>query len=171
MVKRCPPGILCIETFSIVCLLSLLALLFFMFNSVKPLQPSNMPTQSSLFMVSSPSKANMPINVPTQRTGQSFSQIGILTNNNNNSSMNTILPLMGKQLLSGRNTWNYYSMSDQNNAIRLPVSFNGKSCMDEYGADELTAGDNVYIDGYNDTFSVTLYEKNMFSYDPIQSIL
>ena len=28
--------------------------------------------------------------------------------------------------------------SDTNNSIRLPISFNGKSCTDDYGCEELT---------------------------------
>ena len=62
-----------------------------------------------------------------------FSQMGILTSTNTTPNGNIILPIMGKQLITSRNNWQYYAMSDQNNSIKIPLSFNGKSCMDEYG--------------------------------------
>ena len=52
-------------------------------------------------------------------------------------------------------------MSDQNNSIKLPISNNGKSCTSEYGCDNLYNGDNVYVEGYNDAFKVTMYDNNV----------
>ena len=62
---------------------------------------------------------HMPINQNTQGFETSFSQIGLLTRQNGTE---TILPLMGKQLLSNRDKWQYYTMSDKNNSIRLPIT-------------------------------------------------
>ena len=83
----------------------------------------------------------------------------------NSDGDNTILPLFGKQTNASRGKWNYFSMSDQNNSIRLPLSFNGKNGSDEYGIDEISNGDNVYLEGHNDTFEVTLYKNNDFTYN------
>jgi hypothetical protein len=49
---------------------------------------------------------------------------------------------------------------------RLPISLNGKSCSGEYGCNDLYNGDNVYVEGYKDTFTVTLYENGTFRYIP-----
>lgn len=177
MAKKCPPGVICLENATLLGIFVLFSVLMYTFakqsNESQSFNKVDLPTQNdyqtNIFNNLSVPKAKEQtyINVPTQRTGYNFSQVGILTNNDNDK----ILPLMGKLLLSGRNTWQYYSMSDQNNSIRLPVSFNGKSCMDEYGCDEILNGDSVYIDGYNDTFSATLYEKPGFTYNPMQSLL
>jgi len=168
MAKRCPPGVICIEMFSIVILLIILGFMIYLQNTTNKTNNTEniynykFPTQTAP-VEKKQSLISMPVNVPTQRTGSTFTQVGILTKNRNDK--NIILPLMGRILMHGRNTWQYYCMSEQNNATRLPVSFNGKSCMNEYGCDELNNGDNVYIQGYNDTFDVTLYEKNNYTYN------
>ena len=81
--------------------------------------------------------------------------------------MDLILPLMGRPLIANRDKWNFYSMSDQNHSIKLPISHNGKSCTNEYGCDNLYNGDIVYVEGYNDAFKVTMYENEGLSYIPI----
>ena len=60
----------------------------------------------------------MPINVRTQGFDSSYRQVGILTSTNRKQ---TILPLMGRPLISGRDMWQYYTMSELNN-IKLPIS-------------------------------------------------
>ena len=68
-----------------------------------------------------------------------------------------ILPVMGRSIYHNSNKWQYYTMSDKTNAIKLPMSHNGRSCTSEYGCDELSSGDTVYVEGYNDAFK--LYMK------------
>ena len=43
---------------------------------------------------------------------------------------------------------------------------NGRSCTQEYGCDELTTGDVLYVEGYNDTFKATIYDNEHFNYIP-----
>lgn len=57
-------------------------------------------------------------------------------------------------------------MNDKSNAIKLPMSYNGRSCTSEYGCNELTSGDTVYVEGYNDAFKVTIYENSSLRYIP-----
>ena len=64
----------------------------------------------------------IPINVPTRSFDSSYRQVGILTRIN---GPETILPLMGRPLFANRNKWQYYTMSDKNNSVKLPVSRNG----------------------------------------------
>ena len=111
---------------------------------------------------------NMPINVPTNigfNPGATYMQVGILSPQHNKNE-NKILPLMGRPLFANRDKWQYYSMSDQNNSIRLPIIKNRKSCTDEYGCDMLSDGDSVYVEGYNQMFRVTLYQNNTMRYIP-----
>jgi hypothetical protein len=78
-----------------------------------------------------------------------------------------ILPLMGRRNMAGRDKWQYYTISNTGNLnTKLPVSVNGKSCTGEYGCDDITNGDVVYVEGYNDTFKATIYENSLFNYIP-----
>ena len=95
-----------------------------------------------------------------------FSQIGLLTAVDNGTNSSGPIPLMGKPINSNRNKWQYYSMSDQFNRMKLPVKINGKKGMTEYGINEVVNGDNVFIDGLNSTYKVSLYENDNIPYDP-----
>lgn len=109
----------------------------------------------------------VPINISTNvgAVDTSYRQLGILTPLNG-SSKTKILPLMGRPLFVNRNKWQYYTMSDQNNSVKLPVVRNGRSCTNEYGCDNLYNGDTVYIEGYNDSFKVTVYDNDTIKYIP-----
>ena len=95
-----------------------------------------------------------------------FRQVGLLTPQNGNGSEKGPVPLMGKPLYSNRNKWQYYSMSDQYNSVKLPISVKGKSAMTEYGCDELYNGDTVYLDGVKEIYTVTLYDNDHLQYLP-----
>ena len=105
----------------------------------------------------------IPINIATQSVDTNYRQVGILTRIN---GPETILPLMGRPLIAGRDTWNFYTMSDQNNMVKLPITFKNKNCSGEYGCDNIFNGDTVYVEGYNDAFRVTMYENNTMRYIP-----
>jgi hypothetical protein len=112
----------------------------------------------------------VPINVPTN-IGTSFSsyrQVGILTPNHGNKGNNEkILALMGRPLYTNRDKWQYYTMSDSFNSIKLPIYVRGRSAMNEYGVDSLYDRDVVRVEGYNHPFRVTIYENNGLQYLPL----
>jgi hypothetical protein len=111
------------------------------------------------------SASHVPINVSTQGTDDSeFRQIGILTPVNGNDER--ILPLMGRPLFTRRDKWNFYTLNDKNNMIKLPVKVNGKSGTSEYGCDNVYNGDVVYVEGYKEAFKVTAYDNNVTRYLP-----
>jgi len=111
-------------------------------------------------------KVVTPINVRTRGYVADYSQMGILTRVNGKGG-DMILPLMGRQIANGRDKYQYYTMSTTGNLnTKLPISVNGRSCTSEYGCSELSDGDVVYVEGYNDTFRVTKYENGLFSYIP-----
>ena len=106
----------------------------------------------------------VPINQSTQSFDTTYRQIGILTREN---GPETILPLMGRPLFSNRDKWNFYTMNDKNNMIKLPtITFKNKSCTNDQGCDNLYNGDTVYVEGYNDLFKVTIYDNNVMKYIP-----
>jgi hypothetical protein len=106
----------------------------------------------------------IPINVSTQGTGNAaYRQVGILTRIN---GPETILPLMGRPLFRNRDKWQFYTISEKSNFIKLPISVKGRSCTNEYGCDNVYNGDTVYVEGYNDAFKVTAYDNSVMQYLP-----
>ena len=109
----------------------------------------------------------IPINVSTNvgAVDTSYRQVGILTPLNS-SSKDSILPLMGRPLFVNRDKWQYYTISNQHNNVKLPVSKSGRSCTNEYGCDKIYNGDTIYIEGVNDAYKVTVYDNDVIKYLP-----
>jgi hypothetical protein len=108
----------------------------------------------------------IPVNIETRGLNMEYQQVGILTKQGGMNE-NLIVPLMGRRLMSGRDNWQYYTISNTGQVnTKLPISVNGKSCSGEYGCDEIYNGTNVYVEGYNDTFLATIYENGTFKYIP-----
>jgi len=205
MVRKCPPGILCIENYTLLFfVLLIIAILYFMNikynqnlnkthnnhnhnsdnshnNNSSELIPflgnshNNKENDVLLNPYSAPLRDDrilnnpsyngpkIPINVPTQSCNSSYRQIGILTRVN---GPETILPLLGRPLFSNRDKWNFYTMNDKNGMIKLPISFKNKRCTSSQGCDNLYSGDTVFVEGYSDTFRVTIYDNNTMEYIP-----
>ena len=195
MPKRCPPGVLCIENVTILIIVILfgIIILFINFKSRETPPPvrereqprrdmfnlsslySNMPADVLMNPYEPPLRDDryfrmppfggrgVPINIPTQSIDTPYRQVGLLTRMNGTE---TILPLMGKPLFANRDKWNFYTMSDKNNSIKLPVTNKGRSCTNEYGCDNLYNGDSVYVEGYNDAFKITIYDNQVMRYLP-----
>lgn len=108
--------------------------------------------------------SRIPVNVPTQSFDTNYRQIGLLTRLGGNKEM--ILPLMGRPLITNRDKWNFYTMSDKNNMLKLPIKFKGRNCTADLGCNDLYTGDVVKVEGYNDDFKVTTYENDMPKYIP-----
>jgi len=108
------------------------------------------------------------VNVPTRSVDTTYRQVGILTRGGGGGgSQETILPLIGRPLFTNRDKWQFYTLSDKNNAIKLPVTVNGKSGTNEYGCNNVSTGDTVYVEGYNDAFRVTAYDSASLRYLPL----
>lgn len=192
MPRKCPPGVFCIENMTLLFLFIILGLGMFVLTNMKTnsnqstnnsdnkihvpyfsgfnfniptiSDPYRPPLKHNYYMDKNSSDIRgIPINVPTRGFNEHYSQIGILTRNNGGE---TILPLMGRPLHTNRNKWQYYTMTDKNNVIKLPISKNGRSCTGQYGCDDLSNGDTVYVEGYNDAFKVTIYENDSPRYIP-----
>lgn len=136
------------------------------------LNPYTPPMNSTHMQTSTPVShpyvppGRVPINVATSvgymRTN--YTQAGILTPAGGGNDK--ILALMGRQLQANRQKWQYYTISDSNNSVKLPVIKNGRSCTNEYGCDELSNGDTVFVEGYGQAFKVTVYENDSMQYIP-----
>ena len=207
--KKCPPGVICVENFTIfIIIIFIVGLCYFFFSKSQNINIStnlrnnddadsnpnslfglgffpsypynNLPSKDVLLnpysaplrderyfvpeLMVAPRNA-VPINVSTTAVDTSYRQIGILTPLNG-SSKDNILPLMGRPLFTRRSLWQYYTISNQHNNVKLPVSVKGKSGLNENGVDEIYSEDTVYVEGYNEAFKVTKYENDTIKYLP-----
>jgi hypothetical protein len=213
--KKCPPGVICVENVTLFLLFIILFILgFFIYSNTKqnitvndrdnitienkqvpsgnygnglfggflPSWPyTNLPKDVLLNPYAAPYRderyfvpelnyvppSAVPINVSTNigAVDTTYRQMGIMTPLNGVSKDN-ILPLMGRPLFTNRDKWQYYTISNQHNNVKLPVSFKGKSALNDYGVDQIFSGDTVYVEGYNDAFKVTVYENDTIKYLP-----
>uniref|UniRef100_A0A6C0E3F3 Uncharacterized protein n=1 Tax=viral metagenome TaxID=1070528 RepID=A0A6C0E3F3_9ZZZZ len=197
--KKCPPGVICIENVTMGLLLVVVIIVLYMiYKTVNPSKNSydkivikqetgpapefsipsypynNLPEDVLLNPYVPPLKderyfvtGRIPINVSTNigAVDTSYRQLGILTPLNGPNKDN-ILPLMGRPLFTNRQKYQYYTISNQHNNIKLPISVKGKSGTNEYGVDQIFNGDTVYIEGYNDAFRVTTYDTDTIKYLP-----
>ena len=115
---------------------------------------------------------SMPIR--TQPYQPNYSHVGILANpggggggggssgGGGGDANKLILPLMGRRHNTNRSKWQYYTTSAT--GTKLPVNLAGRSCTGEYGCDELSSGDFLYVEGYNGLFQFTAYDNASFAY-------
>jgi hypothetical protein len=127
------------------------------------MNPYAPPLKDERVIMTNDVRGGIPININTRAVDTNYRQVGLLKRMN---GPEMLLPLMGRPLYVGRDKWQYYTMSDSNNQIKLPVSFKSKSCTSEYGCDEISNGDTVYVDGINATFQVTMYDNATMRYLP-----
>jgi len=231
--KKCPPGVICIENITLVFLVIILCVLFYIIyiyfckNKSQLSHPSTnqQPSHQQPHQQQSPQKIDIfnsfynntdagygygygygfggpndvllnpyvpplrnenycnnpnsigpvfmpravPINVSTNigavAPDTNYRQVGILTPING-SKKNSILPLMGRPVFVNRNKWQYYTISDQHNNVKIPINRKGKSCTNEYGCDYIYNGDTVYAEGYNEVFKATVYDNDTMRYLP-----
>lgn len=125
------------------------------------MNPYEPPLTSERYLMPMPIPINVSTNVGAVDT--SYRQIGIL---NATNSTGKVMVLMGRPLFTNRDKWQYYAISDQNNAVKLPISKNGRSGTTEYGCDKLYNGDTIYVEGINETCRVTVYDNDTMKYLP-----
>lgn len=124
------------------------------------MNPYAPPLKDTRLIPTNDIRGGVPINISTQAVDTTYRQLGLLKNGGR------VLPLMGRPLFTNRDKFQYYTMNDSNNQIKLPISYQGKSCTNEYGCNELMNGDNVYVEGLDGVFSVTMYDNATMRYLP-----
>jgi len=110
-----------------------------------------------------PAVPTMQINIPTSGIETNYRQVGILSPTNQ-SGENKVLILMGRPVNNNRQKWQYYSISNQINGVKLPIRVKGKNATYEYGVDELYSGDNVLVEGNQGLYQVTKYDNDVIRY-------
>jgi hypothetical protein len=200
--KKCPPGVICIENVTLFLLFIIIGILcFFIYSNTKTntnitinekeninlkerpsyelvpswpynnlsndvlLDPYSAPFSDERYLVPKVVPINISTNIGATPSNTSYRQMGIITPLNGISKDN-ILPLMGRPLFTNRDKWQYYTISNQHNNVKLPISFKGRSALNDYGVDQIFNGDTVYVEGYDDAFKTTIYENDTIKYLP-----
>jgi len=110
-----------------------------------------------------------PMTVATRPGGDRYQQVGILTGAGGSSGSaapdRTILPLFGRELDSRRGKWNYFTRTDGNNPVQVPVRYKNRVCDDEMvGCDEVSNDDQVHVPSLGRSFGATVYRRNIFGF-------
>ena len=104
-----------------------------------------------------------PKELPSYDNNHEYQQVGILTSNDEKEPI--ILPLLSKRANNHRDRWNYYTKTDKNTMLRLPISYNNMKCDDDIGCNEIYDGNTLNIEMYKGkTFTATIYKKLTPSY-------
>lgn len=87
----------------------------------------------------------------------SLQQLGLLVGENEET-----LPLYGKEVRGRRDQYHYYTSTPGNQIYSIPVSHNGKDCMDDIGCNELYGNEDVNILGKSNSYQAKLYRTDNF---------
>jgi len=130
---------------------------------VCPACPSCPKVDSRASSAASVSIPVYPKELPSYDNNREYQQVGILTSNDDNEPI--ILPLFSKRANNHRDRWNYYTTTDKNTMLRLPISHDNMKCDDDIGCNEIYDGNTLYIEMYKGkTFKATIYKKQAPSY-------
>lgn len=95
-----------------------------------------------------------------QYSSADYQQVGILTAQETDKEP-VILPLYGRKLYNRSDRWQYYTATDKNNMMRLPLNYENRDCEDDVGCRELYNGDKLTVDIYKDReFTATIYRTD-----------
>jgi hypothetical protein len=99
-----------------------------------------------------------------QYDNNEYQQIGILTANEMDKEP-IILPLFAKKLRNNKERWQYYTATDKNNMMRLPIVHQNMKCDEDIGCKEIYDGDKLYIEIYQGrVFTATIYRPDAPKY-------
>lgn len=123
------------------------------------------PIQENPYMQDVSSRLH--VNIPTSFRPPEYRQVGILTRTDpkdQERERETILALFGRPTHKSGSKWQYYTMTDKSQSIKLPIVSKNKTCTTSYGCDELFSDDTIYVQGYNEPFKVTMYDVETMHY-------
>ena len=93
-----------------------------------------------------------------------YQQVGILTAEEADKEP-IVLPLFAKKLRNRSERWQYYTATDKNNMMRLPIVHQNMKCDEDIGCQEIYDGDKLTIAIYQGrTFTATIYKVDAPKY-------
>lgn len=72
------------------------------------------------------------------------------------------LPLYGKEVRGRRDRYHYYTTTPGEQVYPIPVSLDGRDCMDDIGCQELYGNETVSVFGKTGSFTVKMYRTDDF---------
>lgn len=84
-------------------------------------------------------------------------QMGVLV-----SEGGETLPLYGKEVRGRRDRYHYYTTTGGENLYPIPVTHDGRDCIDDIGCQELYGNESVSVTGKTDSFDVKMYRTDDF---------
>lgn len=84
-------------------------------------------------------------------------QMGLLVNEGGET-----LPLYGKEVRGRRDRYHYYTTTGGENLYPIPVSHDGRDCIDDIGCQELYGNESVSVTGKTGSFDVKMYRTDDF---------
>lgn len=72
------------------------------------------------------------------------------------------LPLYGKEVRGRRDRYHYYTTTPGEQVYPIPVSVDGRDCMEDIGCRELYGNETVSVVGKTGSFTVRLYRTDDF---------
>jgi len=152
-------------TFTIVIVVVVTLLL--MFLVFKPPAPKQVPEKTAPQIVvikessgsgggTGPGIPHYPSTLPKYNQSE-YQQVGILTSSETDKEP-IVLPLFGRKLYNRSDRWQYYTATDKNNLMRIPLSYQNQDCEDDIGCKEIYSGDKLSVSIYQDrVFTATVY--------------
>lgn len=116
------------------------------------LNPVELPIEGSI--------SNIPV-MATRGLPESYQAMGVIQ-----TSSGELLPLYGRRVASRSDRFNYYTRTDTNNPLPLPIRYKKRDCQDDIGCDELFDNENIQIIPTNQTGKVNIYRFNGPTYIP-----
>jgi hypothetical protein len=101
------------------------------------------------------------LNTPTRGLPESYQSMGLLK-----TADGQLLPLFGRRVASRSDRFNYYTRTDTNNPVPLPIHYKRRDCQDDVGCDELMSGEEIKIVPTGQTAQATLYRFDGPTYVP-----
>ena len=101
------------------------------------------------------------LNAPTRGLPESYQSMGLLKTGDGQ-----LLPLFGRRVASRSDRFNYYTRTDTNNPVPLPIHYKRRDCQDDVGCDELMSGEEIKIIPTGQTAQATLYRFDGPTYVP-----
>lgn len=95
---------------------------------------------------------------PLRNAGQAeYQQLGVLKSLDGSEPI--ALPLFGRRMAARPDRWEYYTATDKQNMLRIPIVFENRDCLeDDVGCNEVYKGDQVEVPVYGKKFEVQLYK-------------
>ncbi len=89
---------------------------------------------------------------PTRGLPEQYQSMGVLKTDDGQ-----LLPLYGRRTAYRSDRYNYYTRTDTNNPVPLPISYKRKDCQDDIGCEEPYSGEMVQIVPTGQTANTTIY--------------